>query len=42
MTDGGFLQTVEFIECAVDAGVGDEVVDVVVFGGHARFVGYER
>jgi hypothetical protein len=35
------LKPVELVEGAVDGGVGDEVVDVVVGGGEAGFVGDE-
>lgn len=33
--DGRGLQAVELVEFAVERGVGDEVVDIVVFGGEA-------
>lgn len=35
------LQTVDLVECAVDGGVCDEVVDVVVPGCYAGLVAYE-
>ncbi len=38
---GSGLEAVEFVEGAVDGGVGDEVVDVVVFGGEALSFVYE-
>jgi len=41
MSDRCRLQAIEFVEGAVDASVGDEVVDVVVFGGYAGFIGDE-
>ena len=42
MTDGCRLQAVKFVESAVDAGVGDEMVDVVIFGCDACLVRDER
>lgn len=41
MGDGCRLKAVKLVECVVDASVRDEVVDIVVFGGHARLVGDE-
>ena len=35
VSDRRWLQTVDLVECAVDGGIGDEVVDVVVLGGGA-------
>jgi hypothetical protein len=35
MRDGGGLQAVELVEGVVDGRVGDEVIDVVVFGSSA-------
>jgi len=42
VVDGRWLQAVELVQRAVDSGVGDEVVDVVVVGGGALLVADER
>jgi hypothetical protein len=41
VSDRRWLQTVDLVECAVDRGIGDEVVDVVVFGCYSGLVAYE-